>query len=73
LLKSAQGRLQFRRFWRKLCRAANHKFHQCSPLALLIGGGNSPSVNLNVIASNSEFATAVPNPETEEIHVERTT
>jgi hypothetical protein len=49
-----------------------YKFRQCSALVLLIGRKNSPSSNLNVIACKPEFAAAVPNPETEEIHVERT-
>jgi len=48
---------------------ANHKFRQYHSLALLIGGGNSPSSNLKEIARKTQITAAVPNPETEEIHV----
>ena len=61
-----------RNFALQICAVANHKFRQYHSLALLIGDVNSPSINLNVIASKTQFAAAVPNPETEEIHVERT-
>lgn len=52
---------------------ADHKFRQYGALVLLIGGRNTGSINLSVIADQLTIAVAVPNLNTEEIHVERIT